>query len=180
MAELEIFLYSLLGKRKRRILILTRWHTTKCIEGDSVQNVIYAFFNCLLYEPLALSLHNDYLKLFNVRGLHIPYEWLLRNELEYIKKLFVNRVEYFTSKEFYVNGTFTLKTLRGTLPIQYRRELVRDFIWMVMAQKDGIGDVIFLRVLQKMLLRDRPDRFVVEMHEALQGRVNVKDVLCVY
>lgn len=180
MTELENFLYSLLGKRKRRILILTRWHTTKCIFGDTFEEVTFNFFRCILYEPLAISLHKTHLKLFNVNGLNIPYEWLLPHERQYVLHLFVNRFEYFKQKEFYLNGGFTLKFLRGTLSKQYRREILRDFVWMCQT-KDSIGSVIFLRVCQRLLAKPKVcDRFIHELHEALQGRAKMSEILCIY
>ena len=183
MRELQNFLYSLLGKRKRRLLILTRWHTTKCVDGKDTQEVLFNFLQIILYQPLEISLHKEYVKLFAIHGLHIPYDWLLPSERKFIMHAFYNRLELFKHREFYLNGNFTLKTLRGELPIEYRRELVRDLVWfsLSMKGKQQIGAVLFLRIFQKLLIeRPEPDRFVREMHEALQGRCKIREVLCVF
>ena len=153
----------------------------KCVPGDTAEQVIQTFLSYILYEPLQLSLYSSHIKLFNVPGLKIPYEWLLPNERVYVNHLFENRFEHFKHKEFYTNGTFSLKYVNGTLPIQYRREMVRDFVWMALsAQKNGLSRGILVRVTQKMLLCDKCDRIVLEIHEALQGRFDVKQILCIY
>jgi hypothetical protein len=183
MTELQNFLYSLLGKRKRRLLILTRWHSTKCVAGDTTEQVMLNFCKCILYEPLELSLHTDHLKLFaTTQGLRILYDWLLPNERKYVLHVFVNRYDYFKQeKHFYLNGNFTLKAIRGELPEHYRREIIRDFVWMCMSSKhQPVGAILFVRICQKLLLERPTDRFVREMHEALQGRCKLKDVLCVW
>lgn len=147
--------------------------------GTTAEQVLLNFFNCLLYEPLRISLYPNHFKLFNVVGLDIPYDWLLPNERKYIAHVFLHRFEFFKTNQFYPNGSFVLKFMTGTLPLRYRRELARDFLWMAMAQKEnGLGSGIFLRVIQKMCLRDKPDPLVLQMHEALQGRFDVRDILC--
>jgi hypothetical protein len=183
MTELQNFLYSLLGKRKRRLLILTRWHTTQCVPGETTEEVMCNFCKYLLYEPLELCLYKDHFKLFAIQGLKIPYDWLLPNERKYILHVFVNRYDYFTEqKHFYLNGNFTLKAIRGELPLQYRREIVRDFMWMCMSSKHyPIGRILFLRICQRLLREHSPpDRFLLQMHEALQGRCKLQDVMCIY
>ena len=181
MTELQNFLYSLLGKRKRRLLLLTRWHTTKCVQGDSTEEVMLNFCKCMLYEPLELSLYKDYLKLFAIPGLSIPYDWLLPNERQFVLHVFINRYDYFKQeKHFYLNGNFTLKAIRGELPVQYRREVVRDFVWMCMSSKhQPVGAILFLRICQKLMLEHADDCFLLQLHEALQGRCKLKDVLCI-
>lgn len=162
---------------------MTRWHTTKCVEGKDTEEVLLNFAKIILYQPLEISLHKDYFKLFAIKGLHIPYDWLLPNERKFIWHVFYNRIEVFKQREFYLNGNFTLKTLRGELPMQYRREILRDLAWFCLSTvgKTQIGSVLFLRVFQKLMIeRSAPDRFVMEMHEALQGRCKVNEVLCIF
>lgn len=180
------FLYSLFGKRKRRILILARWHAQPKPPIETPQNTLesitQAFITCLLKEPIVLSLYKTHIKVFNVQGMHIPHEWLFPHEMQYINDLYARRFEVnFKSRDTFVNGTFALTGLReAELSIQHRRELVRDFIWMVSSRKadEHLWKYTLLVVFQQLLLRDR-DPLIVGLHAALQGRANLREILCV-
>lgn len=188
--NLQNFLYSLLGKRKRRILILSRWHssTEPPISGcENIQDAFVAFIKCLLYEPLSISMYPDHFKLFQVTGLKIYYAWLLPIEKQYIKHLYMNRFDYFHCKQQFANGQFAFSKSsipQNFLPLQYRRELVRDFVWMFMARKDfsQINTWVIMYVLQQLMIdqRNTCDRLIVELHAAIQGKAELKNILCIY
>lgn len=184
--DLQNFLYSLLGKRKRRILILSRWHgsSVPIANCNSFQEVLIAFFKCMLYEPLQISMYPDHLKLFQVQGLPIYYAWLLPHEKEFVKHLYLNRHDYFLIKQQFANGQFVFSKAtipQNYLPIQYRREVVRDFVWMFMARKDfaDINHSVLVYVAQQLLIeRLECDRFIIELHAALQGKFELNNMLC--
>lgn len=181
---LQTFLYSLLGKRRPRMMLLIRWHARSAsIEGRNVEEVAWNFIHTILYEPLAFSLHSEHIKLFNIPGLYIPYAWLNPGQLHFIKQVYLRRDLGGGGRlERYAAGGFSLKNLfpGEDIKLAWRRELVRDFVWLFLSRKDLPGHDLFLYIFQRMLLEENVDRFVVEMHEALQGRANPREVLCIY
>ena len=174
----ENFLFGLLGKRKRRILILARWH----IPGESIQEIVQTFFQTLLYEPIQISLFPDYFRVFPVNGLNIYYNWLTSQERAFIAKLYVERNEFFTDKNFYVNGNFCLRGPKLDFPLVYRRELVRDFVNLLILKYSKEAPMlpryVLVYVCQQMMLKKTVDRFILELHSALQGMFNLDLVHC--
>lgn len=182
--KLNFFLFNLLGKRKRRILILTRWlsQSNGSVVGSSIQESFKRFIDLIIYEPIRIHLLNDGFRIFDASELTIRYNWLLSSEIDVINDLYMNRLDYFKTRNFYVNDTFHFY---GTspliqLPIENRRELVRDFVGLFFSlQKDvDFANYVLLYVCQQLLLRKNCDMFIVNLHHALQGRCELKNVLC--
>jgi hypothetical protein len=186
--DLEQFCYNLLCKRKRRILILTRWHLNKNVNGDTVDEVISNFFNLLLYSPISLSLHSDHIRLFNSPNLKIYLNWLDKFEREFIAKLYINRLDVFEVNEVFKSGLFSCRNCKfnsNTMwPIENRREMLRDFVWLMLQNKslEHFAKYLFLAICQKLQLekKDQTDRFVYELYNALQGREKLENIQCFY
>lgn len=175
-SEIETFLYSLLCKRKRRACILMHWFACKSCPFE-----LEDFFKYLLTEPIKISIYPQYFRIFEKQGLNIYYTWLTESEQAFIKKMFKHRMQLFKSNEFYMNSTGFL--LRNCIfsslnmwPIENRREMLRDFVCMFLS-KFEFGNVLLVGICQKYW---HLDRFVLELHNTLQGRGEIKDVLCVY
>lgn len=174
---MDNFLFKLLGKRKRRIYILAKWHSSKCIEGERLEDVMKNFMHCILYNPIEITLYPEYLRIFAIPGLHIYYSWLRSDELEFIKEIYLSRKDYFKNCNFFVDKAFRFSGCTATFSIQHRRELVRDFVNMYISIKKET--FVLLYVCQQMLLNPKVDRFIVDLHHALQGRFNIKEILCI-
>ncbi len=183
--EINLLLFGLLGKRKRRILILTRWlsQSNGSVVGNSIQETVSRFINLILYEPIRIHLLKDGFRIFDPPELVIYYNWLCSDELAIIKELYLNRLDHFKTRNFYVNDTFHFygTSTELELPIENRRELVRDYIGLFYGlQKDrDFVNYVMLYVCQQLLLRKGgPDSFIVGLHHALQGRFELKNILC--
>lgn len=181
-------------KRKRRILILTRWHTTKCCDGEDIVTVFFNFFKIILYAPINISIYHDHLRLFNSTQLKIPYTWLNEWELQFVGKMYKERYGLFKNIEHYHTGsTFRcynckLQDSGGFYPIEKRRELLRDFFWLVSKHKvlkeQDRFRFIFLSVCERLIVdrnqQQKCDRFVYELYNAIQGREKFEHILCIY
>ena len=183
--KINSFLFNLLGKRKRRILILTRWHAQS---GDSIidesspnlQTLVKRFIELILYEPIRIHLFQDYMRLFDKSGLNIYYNWLFPVEIEFVKEMYMNRLDFFTNRNMYINGTIHFYGCSGQLSIENRRELVRDFVFLFYRiQKDtDFVNYLFLYVCQQLMTRKNCDVFIKDLHHALQGRFDLRNLLC--
>jgi hypothetical protein len=187
--DLNSFLYGLLAKRKRRILVLMRWHSNaQYVKGDTVYDVVRAFIDIMLHSPVRFSMHTDHFRIFEMPDLQISYEWLTLPEQEFVKKLFMARKQIFKQCIFKAgeSGVFNLRDCRlpHTLPIVHRRELVRDFCFLLTKipklMEENYIIFILTKAVQSLLLREKPDQFVRELHCVLQGRNKLDNLLCVY
>lgn len=174
---MDKFLFNLLGKRKRRILILSRWHMSQCVAGNTFEEIMQNFMECVLYKPIEITMYPEYMRIFPIEGLKIYYNWLFPEELEFVKELYLKRSEYFKSCNFFINNAFRFSGATAKFSIQNRRELVRDFVHMYIAIKKEVFTLLY--VCQQMLLNRNVDRFIVDLHHALQGRFNIKNIMCI-
>lgn len=177
---LESFIFDILGKRNRRLLILTRWLTKEI----NLQKL----FECILYQPVKLQITNDRVRILDCDFLDIEHGWLTQEERKMLETLFVHRYTLFGDVQFFkTEGTFMLRQCKINTnklwPIEQRREILRDFVWLLISKKDIqiYPESLLLGICQKLIAtRKKPDRFIEEMHNALQGRGNINEVLCVY
>lgn len=175
-SELETFLYSLLCKRKRRACILFHWFAASVFPLE-----IEDFFKTILTEPIKISIYPRHFRIFEKHGLNISYTWLTPDEQKFIKKMFKHRIQLFKANEFYMNSDFSLRNCIfnhfNLWPIENRREFLRDFVCMFLS-KFEYGNLLLVNICQKYL---QIDRFVLELHNVLQGRGGeIKDILCIY
>jgi hypothetical protein len=168
-------LFRLLGKRKRRLHILSKWHSTKSIHGDTLKDVIINFIDCILYKPIEIVMYPEYLRIFPIDGLLIYYTWLTKDELEFIKEVYLNRKDYFKNCNVFMNKAFRFYGCTANFKIEHRRELVRDFVNIV---QNNEYDLLY--ACQQLLLNPKADRFVHELHNAIQGKYDIKNLLCIY
>ena len=185
--DLEQFFYNLLCKRKRRILILTRWHSSKCTEGNDIHTVITNFFKLLLYEPIRFQLHHDHIKIFQGSSLKIPFIWMNDWERSFICKLYVNRKEVFNHVQVFTNNGLACTNCKynsaSLWPIENRREMLRDFIWLTLKNKQihNQGYFLFKSVCERLKLEIKEqDQFVNELYNVLQGREKIEHLQCYY
>lgn len=170
---------SLLCKRRRRIELLMYWHANSVpYEAEmDFHNIIYRFINSILYEPLQVSMHGDYLII--IKDLKIPYAFLNEKERKIVKDLFINRAEHFGVCEFFVTN-YRLTRYRSRLEFStlHRRELVRDFVVMLLKRQYRYA---LLHVIQTRFLapESKRDAFIVAVHEVLQGRTKLNELVCI-
>jgi hypothetical protein len=176
---LEFFIYNLLCKRKRRTVLLLRWNSGKNppVDGRTLDEIVFNFIDIILHKPVDISIHTDHINLFAARGLDIPLLWLNSDELAQIKELYLNRTEHF--KHCSVQSNF-VKCFGFKGNVEYRlknrRELVRDYISLVESRGYSFD---CLKAVQKMWLLYKDDRFILELHEILQNRGKLGELLCI-
>ncbi len=168
---MDNFLFKLLGKRERRIHILTKWRM-KC---ETLSELIIKFVDCILYSPIDVTMYPEYMRIFPTEGLEIYYSWLTCDELENVKTFYLKRRDYFKHCNFFKDKAFRLWGCTANFKIENRRELVRDFVNIV-----KMYEYELLYAVQQLLLNPKADRFVKELHEAIQGRYDIKNLLCIY
>lgn len=174
----------MLCKKKRRLHILLRWHCSKCTEGDDFETVVANFFKIILYTPLKIALFTTHIQLFQISTqLIIPYSWLNPHEKSLLQEVMINRKEYFGNIQNFVNDGFLMKDYKKPIDwsIQHRREILRDFVLFCYSKKDIHSTYLFLSVCQKLMLNAKNvDRFVLELHNAIQTGYPISNILCVY
>lgn len=180
--DVNHFLYLLLGKQKRRKEILRYWHDK---EVKNVHEFVYEFIDTILHDPIQLSLYSNHLCVFQNCKFPISYSWLTNEELNYVERLFEDRMQYFETRHVTMDGQCALTGYRTFIQfsIHRRREIVRDYCWMGMSNPTLRMPFLCVLVytLQCMKVRRKQyDAFVHQMHFALQGHKNVNDLICVY
>ena len=118
--NLTQFLFELLGKRKRRIHLVARWHST----GGGGKDYLYEFVDHLLHRQINFSMHNDYFCIFDDQSFPINYTWLTPREREFVAAAYEQRDEIFKIIRISPSGTFFFGQCRitGVLEIERRRE----------------------------------------------------------
>lgn len=181
--KLELLLYSLLCKRKRRQFILLKWHTFRPVKATSIYKVFKDFITILLYAPIRISFSKDNFSVFLNQALPIHYSWLTADELELVKYIFIHRNQIFLKCD---DKNLTLKNCKHTLTldVNYRRELIRDFAHFLTNLNSKLSKGYCYRELLTVVLQQiivdkhfETDRFIFELHHTLQNNGSVKDIV---
>lgn len=169
--ELEI-IYKLFCVPIRRRIIMMHWSRLTISNTDQ----IYAFINRILYEPIELSVYREHLTLFYP----IQYKWLNGEEKEDMIALFAQRKTIFDNIKCDLDtGHIELSKCKLTLPIGDvdRRQMVRDYVMLIVALKRDSILSLLLCVVQRFLYVDRKkDLFLINLHGALQGRCTITEI----
>ena len=181
---MDVFFYNLLCKRKQRIFLLIYWHSYKCVHGNDTKSIIHNFFKIILYEPLSISFTPNCINLFNRKdqNLQINYSWLWNNKShkEFVTNVYNNKHKHFKKIE---TNLLTDCIIPFKWRIEHRRELFKDFVLLTITHKEFgpmFENYIFVHVCQQLMLQNNVDRFVLELHDALQGRNKIETILCWY
>lgn len=184
--DLDLFLFKLLGKRKRRKFIIAQWHASN--PEDVPQDHVYKFLDYILHKDIRISLYPEHFYIFADQSFGIQYNWLCKEEREFIWKLYENRDEIFEIRSFSAANpkTFMLAECRvtPTFTIYNRREVVRDFCWMGLTRKDirETFSLVLNTALQRLQVQKNgaADSFVRQIQYALQGGKPINELICVY
>jgi hypothetical protein len=173
---MENFLHGLLCKRSRRQVWILLWNSEKLplFRADSFEEYVETFLKTLLYSRFELSIQQNGLKVFGV--FQIPYNRMYKHELQFIRQeLFRYRTEYFRNI-IVTPENVNCYGYKGThvMSDRHRRELARDFLWLLCSKK-SIPNYVIVGILQKMLEKQR-DPLLLAFHEALQGRCRINEI----
>jgi hypothetical protein len=183
--DIELFLFRILADPTQRRNILIRWHSVQpvTVKGKTARlaDIFETFIQTILYEPVAFHLNADR---FYVFGQHLPirYEWLPKAERDFLISLFANRMTLFKSRKEYENNQFDLSgfTFEGERDMVshiWRRQIVRDFVWMVAAKNVNYIVAELVASIQGVLLNKPANVFLGCVNDALQGRMRLSEVL---
>lgn len=139
------FIYKLLGRRKRRFVIMYKWNIRQPVKGDSMLDIISRLFTIILHKPISLEMTQDGIMLWeNEPGLLIPYQWMTQRERHDIVVLHLHRNKIFDQPDSANDQEFHFKRckyrprkLGEWLSLNSRKEMVRDFVNLCYMQKEG-------------------------------------------
>ena len=182
---MERLIHNLFFKRKRRIKILMIWHCAQPVDGKTISDVMYKFFNIVLYKDVTITITNSYISFFrNESGLNLKYEVLTDKERRLLADIYVDRYRLFGTVQRYQSGGWKLHgytAKKDLIPARYRKEMIRDFIHVSLAIRPLLR-VAFIEVLQMIIEKDhtKKDEFLRNVHNKLQGIGNINNLLVIY
>lgn len=179
----ESFFYRIFGDPLKRREILIHWHSLETLHkkytrlADFFEEFIYT----ILYEPISFHMYADRFQVFGDK-LPIRYEWLSQEDQTTLISMFANRKALFVvCKEFENNqfdcNTFTFEGEKQLINHIWRRQIVRDFVWIVATKNISHVVLELIVALQQVLLSKKSDVFVSAIHDAIQGRMRLTDVI---
>jgi hypothetical protein len=170
----------------QREALLFHWHAKKSkAEYARLSDEFYAFMRAILYEPVRFHMLKDYFLVFGP-SLPIRYSFLTQAEDKaFMLKLFSTRKESFGVKKDYENNEFDYSNLTfikdsELIDVPTRRALLREFVWMCCKIKEAYIFIHIVAALQRILASQegKGDVFVAALHQAIQGRTMLKEVVC--
>lgn len=181
--DLSIFLYQLFSHHKilRRKQIIKLWHSPftgfDAKKHTRPSEIFAEFIQTVLYKPVVLKLHKLHLCCFD-RGsqvYQVPYNVLDKDELDFLDSLLAQN-----KSKRYMNGDFTCEITNGVIVKQsWRREVVREFAWLLVAKQSMYLLSELICAVQWLLLNVKQgDLFLGALHYGLQRPSVVKEVPC--
>lgn len=172
---------------------LQNWHVSYRSEHVKKPHrlaVLFAeFISSILYDPIAFKMTQDYFSFFG-RGsasFFVYYKWLDHKEdREFlVKTCFANCDLYFKTVKMFENNAFLLESFvfdndPSICNHIWRRELVRDFVWLVFSKKreQWLHKELIVALQMVIMEKGKKDIFVSALHDGLQGMTNLHEVLC--
>ena len=187
--DFKRFLYTCFGLPEIRAIILQNWHARQPKEEkDRVSEYFADFIRDVLYEPLAFHLYKDY---FTIVGHKWPVykRWFISGQ-EVFDKMYLESVNLFDERKEYENKQYDFSKPKDgcdkeVFTREVRRQLVRDFVWMVWEQKDAGMWQEMIAAIQSVQRDPRyktalSDRFLSSLESACQSphRIRIMEVQC--
>jgi len=189
----QSMLYRLFCEPRCRRKLLRQWHSHEGGGGATggggdgrLASVFERFIEDVLFRPVAFHMLHDRFHVFG-DAYSVRYEWLADADRAVVLGLYRERKSVFRVLREYHNDQFEYsRTVYGEDDVVtwvWRRQLVRDFVWMVRARlpKDAHAHLELLAALQRLIVgkkRSRHALFLSELHAALQGQTCLDEVLC--
>jgi hypothetical protein len=178
-----------------RRTILKQWHAPYAPEAPDgagpptrVADLWVRFIRDLLYERVRFCMGPEYMLFYGngARSLRVAYAWLRPEQRQFlVRRIFAHRDTLFRNVKQGHNGEFFLDGFVYAPELCsshiWQRELVRDFVWFVAKRRDATLMIELIAALQA-LLWDHPlgqrDVFLLNLHDALQGRCLLEEAPC--
>lgn len=189
------FLHECFVSISNRRNLLMQWHTLipkeRSYDSD-MTGVFTDFISDILYEPLAFKMYKTHFTLFGTRW-PVYRKWIKTSYhenssnkeddtwtylKEHSKTLFGKRKECANDDYIYENPRNV--NLNSVITIQFRRQLVRDFCWLVRDKKSDAARLHLIVALQSVLQKHPGcnDCWLSAIHEGCQGRIDLRFVPC--
>jgi len=192
------FFFRLLGDQERRRYILENWHRNYPVtkEDTCLSDVFAGFIKTLLYGKVDLYIQQDAFSIlsgqWSARPLMIRKEWLTPAERAFLHRAVKSGEALFMTRKEYENGLYSYENFvhndgKDTKPYHclvdrvWRRQLLRDFCFLLLAKQEGHWYLLdLLCAVQQVLITKEggKDLFLAAIHGALQGRKPVAEIPC--
>ena len=181
---MEALFYKLFCKRKRRIQVMLLWHSRQPVSGKTAKDVLQTFFKLILDAEICVTITPNRIFFFhNEPGLSLTYDQLAEAELSDLYTVYERRHCLFDSVARYQDGSWKLSEMckEPVLSDVCRKELLRDFVHYALGKKPEMRiDFIYVTQLLIEYNDKRGDRFVRNLHDKLQGKGNINNLLVIY
>lgn len=189
----QAFFERQFGTDLQRRTYLKHWHVSyrsEYLKKPPRLALLFAeFISSILYEPVSFKVTQDYFSFFGrgASAFFVYYKWLEQKEDRdfLVYTCFAHCETYFKTIKVYENNAFLLESFvfdsdPRICNVIWRRELVRDFVWMIFSKKKEQWLVKELIVAMQMVIVDKgkKDIFLSALHDGLQGMTNLHHVLC--
>lgn len=186
--RMQNFLYNIFSAADlvRRRQIIRLWHSVYPVNRKRHHrpaDIFEEFISTILYEPCIFKMRSNHFCCFG-RGsdaLQVPYIMLEKDERAFLVQLFAEREAHFAVLKQFANQEFNFETKELTVVKQtWRREIVREFAWLVMAKQSALLVSELIAAVQRVLLsaKGKADLFVSALHFGIQGVTHLKEVPC--
>ena len=184
--EIIALFFRLFCLPEKRRLILCQWHAKKPkMEYDSLSEEFRLFLQSILFEPMCFHMLSDHFLLFG-SSLPIRYSWIQDDvDKRVFIQLFKQRKQMFVNQKELNNNQIDYSTLvclkdSEILDVTYRRQLVRDFVWICCERNESYITLALIKAVQTLLshAHGKGDVFLRDIHFALQGKIDVYEVIC--
>ena len=177
------FLKRILQKPQQRRYLLQQWHSVKKKEAERLADIFEQFINIILFHPIRFHLLADRFYLFQGTELPISYEWVSEEDQRFLIKVMQNRTKLYKKRNEYMNHQFDYSEFvyenDSCLPMVWRQQIVRDFVWMVAKKNDRFFTSELISAVQWIrILRKDKDLFLKNIHSGLQKLCHLEEVLC--
>lgn len=185
MEFLQVFLHKCFIHVENRRAIIMHWHAQRKNTRERVAEGFQVFMETLLYGDLAFHLYPSYFVLFGPE-LPVYKRWFSQGEGAF-ERLQAQGAQLFVSAKVLPGGLFDYSQPKGmreadVITREVRRQLVRDFVWLVWSRQEWTLKQEIICALQWMLQkqRQRVDPFLTTLHFACQrgNERRVKEVIC--
>lgn len=137
--DFKHFLYSCFVVPETRAVILKNWHARyPKEEKERVSEYFADFIRDVLYEPLQFHLYRDYFTIFGHRW-PVNKRWFVQGQ-SIFEQMHLNSADLFAERKEYENKQYDFSKPKDAchydvMTKEVRRQLLRDFVWMVWEQK---------------------------------------------
>lgn len=180
--EMESFLQGLFVDPFKRRDILFYWHgTRRKVTHERLSHAFAEFISCILYNPMKLHVQFDSMHFFGPLY-PVQYEWLTNEQRTLLIKMVKHRRELFLTTKEYQNNQCDYYDMiypeQDFITMIHRRQLARDFVWLVFHKKRPHLQLEMIAALQSILVKHKSDIFIATLEQALQGRCLITEVPC--